>query len=106
MTQQSTEERLALLEKEVQDLKQELAKRRTLEGLRMDVQELQERYQAHETYVSERLNDFESHVTTRIDVLEQNVTGQIQELRTGQQVLQAGQEQILALLTNKAPRND
>ncbi len=40
--------RLASLEKEVQELKTELAKRLVLEGLRVDVQELQVRYGAHE----------------------------------------------------------
>lgn len=120
MPKQSVEDRLASLEKEVTELKQELAKRRTLDGLRTDVQELQARYQAHEEYVTERLNDFEDHVTTRIDavttridVVEDNLTAKLQglqtsqqELRTGQEALQAGQEQILAILTGKAKTND
>jgi chromosome segregation ATPase len=120
-------ERLALLEQEVQDLKQELARWPTLEGLRTDVQELRARYQAHEEDVTERLNDFEGHVTTRMDVLEGGLTAKIQDLQTGQmelrgsvqdlragqqelhsgqEALQAGQDQILAILTGKACTND
>ncbi len=123
MAQQNIEERLASLEKdaarlaslekEVRELKQELAKRRTLEGLRTDVQELQVRYGAHEEYVTERLNDFEAHITTRMDVLEQNLTtsqqaltNTVQGLQASQMTLQAGQEQILAILTGRAKTND
>lgn len=127
-------ERLALLENEAQALKQELARRRTLEGLRTDVQEIRARYQVHEEYVTERLNDFESHVMTRIDVVEDGLSAKIQDLQTGQQdlrvgqddlrgsvqdlragqqalhsgqeALQVGQEQILAILASQARTND
>lgn len=113
MAKQSMEERLTSLEKqsaarltsleqEVKELKAELAKRRTLEGLRTDVQELQVRYGAHEEYVTERLNDFEAHMTEQMNELK----GNVQEVRAGQQGLQAGQEQILAILTGKAKTND
>lgn len=95
-------ERLASLEQEVQDLKTELAKRLVLEGLRADVQELQVRYGAHEEYVTDRLNDFEGHVTEQINELKSGV----QEVRAGQQALQAQGEQILAILTGKARTND
>ncbi len=95
-------ERLASLEQEVRDLKAELAKRLVLEGLRADVQELQVRYGAHEEYVTDRLNDFEAHMTEQMNELKESV----QEVRAGQQGLQAGQEQILAILTGKARTND
>ena len=130
----STEERLAALEKEVVELKQQLTERLSFERLRTDVKELQVRYQAHEEYVTDRLNDFEEHVetrldlmTTRIDVMEDNnnarfdaiesrlttlaegqqelQAGQI-ALQSGQLALQSGQEQILAILTGKARMND
>jgi len=120
MPKQSVEGRLASLEKEVTELKQELAKRRTLDGLRTDVQELQARYQAHEEYVTERLNDLEGHVTTRIDVLEDNQNTRFQKLEDSQQELQAGltglagqvqglaagQQQILELLQAGKPKTN
>lgn len=130
----STEERLAALEKEVVELKQQLTERLSFERLRTDVKELQVRYQAHEEYLTDRLNDFEEHVdtrlnvtemrldlmTTRLDTLEDNLTGQLNEqkaaieklqegqlaLQEGQLALQSGQEQILAILTGKARTND
>jgi chromosome segregation ATPase len=119
LEKQSTE-RLASLEQEVKELKQELARRRTLEGLRADVQELQVRYQAHEEYVTERLNDLDAHVNTRLDVMEDHTTERfnavdeqfnavdkrLTTLTEGQQTLQAGQEQILAILTRQARTND
>ncbi len=95
-------ERLASLEQQVKDLKAELAKRLILEGLRTDVQELQVRYGAHEEYVADRLNEFEGHVTEQINELK----GSVQEVRVGQQALQAQGEQILAILTGKAKTND
>ena len=115
----STEERLAALEKEVVELKQQLTERLSFEGLRADVKELQVRYQAHEEYVTDRLNNFEEHVemrlnlmdmrldavATRLDTVEENLTGQLNEqkaqlneqkaamekLQEGQLALQEGQ---------------
>ena len=98
----STEERLAALEKEVVELKQQLTERLSFEGLRADVKELQIRYQAHEEYVTDRLNNFEEHVetrlnlmdmrldviTTRLDTVEENLTGQLNEQKAAMEKLQ------------------
>lgn len=127
MTQQSTEDRLAALEKEVVELKQKLTERLSFEELRADVKELRTNqtelrlfFEAHEQYVTDRLNTFEEHITTRLDALEDTydtrlnaVENQLtklaegqQELQSGQLALQSGQDQILAILTGKAKTND
>ncbi len=120
MAQQSIEERLAFLESKIAEYEAERAQMRTLERLRAGQSELREIFQAHQEYVTERLDTFESHITVRLDVLEDNHTARLdavdnhltnltegqQELRGGQHALQAGQDQILAILTGKAKRND
>ncbi len=112
MTQQSTEDRLAALEKEVVELKQKLTERLSFEELRADVKklrtdqtELRLFFEAHEQYVTDRLNTFEEHITTRLDVLEDTydtrlnaVENQLTKLAEGQQELQSGQ---LALQSGK-----
>jgi hypothetical protein len=109
MAQQSIEERLAFLESKIAEYEAERAQMRTLERLRAGQSELREIFQAHQEYVTERLDTFESHITVRLDAVDNHLTnlteGQ-QELRGGQHALQAGQDQILAILTGKAKRND
>jgi uncharacterized protein (DUF3084 family) len=129
----TTEERLTALEKEMVEMKKQLAESRSFERLRSaDIQELRARYQAHEEYVTDRLNDFEDHVTvridtletrfdtletrfdaleTRFDTLEAHQNQQFQEVKTGVtalagqvQELAAGQQQILEFLRGDKPK--
>jgi hypothetical protein len=79
MAQQSIEERLAFLESKIAEYEAERAQMRTLERLRAGQSELREMT---------------------------NLTEGQQELRGGQHALQAGQDQILAILTGKAKGND
>lgn len=60
-----------------------------------DIRELKLRYRAHEEYVTDRLNDFEERITEKIDGLGNRLS-----------VLEAGQQQIIELLTGKPPVND
>jgi hypothetical protein len=121
MTQQSTEERLAALEKEVVELKRQLTERFSFEELRTDLRmrihagnnelrdeihaesaSLRAEFEAHEQYVSDRLNDFEAHIDTRLDEQKKS----IEKIQESQLALQSGQDQILAILTGKAKTND
>jgi hypothetical protein len=106
MTQQSIEDRLAIIEGKIAELEAERARLRTLSTLQVRQTELREMFDGLQEYVGDRMQTFEEHVNLRIDLVEDNNTARFQELKSGQQTLQAGQEQILAILTGKPKTND
>ena len=106
MTQQSIEDRLAIIESKIVELEAERARLRSLSTLQVRQTELREMFDGLQEYVGDRLQTFEEHVTLRLDLAEDTNTARFQEIKAGQQALQAGQEQILAILTGKPKTND
>lgn len=128
MTQQaSNEERIANLEKEVAELRQQLtqvlAERRPFDKLHSEIRsvgrtvtEFSEREAAHEAYVQARfgvvdydfkgLNSGIKVLQTGQSELREEVRAGMQDLRNGQQEIAAGQQQIVEFLLGKPKTSD
>jgi|SRR5579871_2350775 len=117
------ERRVADLERRIQSQSVEIAQLRALEALRLDVKELQARYEAHEDYTRTVFGDIQEQftmLTIRLDVMETNLTSRLDgvESRLDEQKgalmelvglirgLEVGQKQILNMLTGNPPRLD
>lgn len=106
MTQQSIEDRLAVIERKIAELEAERAQLRNLARLQVGQTELRAMFDGHQEYLSDRLETFENHITVRLDVAEDNNNARFQELQAGQNELRAGQQQILDILLGKPKTND
>jgi hypothetical protein len=129
--QQNLEERFALLESRVAELERqrtvqedrdiallaridtfiddlrriERVQMRSFEELRAGQNDQRAEFRAHQEYVTEQFDNVETNMSVLIDAAKSH-KGAIEQLHEGQQAMQAGQEQILAILTGKAKTND
>jgi|GEM_PF-7048030 chromosome segregation ATPase len=128
--EQTTEERISALEREVIELKQLLAEKRPIDDLRAEiarvsrlVAEFSAREEAHEDYMHARLSVIEADLSSlasdvkklQTDVKELQIGQQelreemrngFQDLHLAYQELAAGQHHILEFLMGKSKMND
>lgn len=117
MAQQSIEERLAYLESKIAEYDAERAQMRELAGLRADIKELRDDTRLRIHAIGVEIRD---EINTQADALRTEyhagytylgeriggVEEAVKHLQTGQNALQAGQQQILDILLGKPKRND
>jgi len=134
MTQQSIEDRLAVIERKIAELEAERAHLRSLATLQVKQTELRAMFDAYQEYIADQIQAFKEDVTMRLDATDdhnearfhelqedvQSLQGDVKNLQAGQQELhagvqslqtdvrslQAGMDQILAILTGHAHLND